>query len=275
MKLRVGHIQFMNCLPLYYGLLKNNVLCDIELTRGTPTELNRYLMEKQLDICPISSIEYARNHPDLLLLPNLSVSCDGPVKSIYLVSKVPIDQLHRRRIALADTSATSQLLLKIILKDRYAISPEYIEIAPHLPTMLQQADAALLIGDPALHIHYCPPEDLFVYDLGLEWKALTGFKMVFAVWAVQRNLAREKSEQVRGIYHAFRQSMAYSLEHIKQIAEDGACGSDFNAAFLQDYFTSLEFGFDAGHQQGLLEYYRRAKALGFINHVPKLDFLEV
>jgi len=272
---RVGHIQFINCLPLYYGLVKHDVLWDVELTKGTPTELNRYLIEGKLDICPISSIEYAHNYRDLLLLPNLSVSCDGPVKSIYLVSKVPIEQLDQCAIALTNTSATSHLLLKIILQDRYKLQPVYFESPPNLGSMLMEADAALLIGDPALHVHYRMPAGLYTYDLGAEWKAWTGMKMVFAVWAVNRNYAAANPALVREVYHAFTKSMDYSLEHVDQVAKEAARWEDFNAEFLRDYFTSLEFDFDAGHQQGLLEYYRKAKALSYIAQVPTLDFLEV
>lgn len=275
MRPRVGHIQFLNCLPLYYGLVKNDVLWNVELTKGTPTELNRYLIEKKLDICPISSIEYARNIRDFLLMPNLSVSCDGPVTSIYLVSKVPIEQLDQCSIALTSTSATSQILLKIILQDRYGLQPRYFESPPNLGSMMMEADAALLIGDPALHVHYKIPQGLYAYDLGAEWKALTGLKMVFAVWAVHRDFAVANPELVREIYHAFTKSMDYSLAHVEQVAKEAARWEDFDAAFLRDYFTILEFGFDAGHQQGLLEYYRRAKALGYIEQVPTLDFLEV
>jgi chorismate dehydratase len=275
MRPRVGHIQFLNCLPLYYGLVKHDVLWDVELTKGTPTELNRYLFEHKLDICPISSIEYARHHRELLLMPDLSVSCDGPVTSIYLVSKVPIHELHGRDIALTNTSATSQILLKIILQDKYAIAPSYFESPPNLGSMLMEADAALLIGDPALHIHYQVPTGLYAYDLGVEWKELTGEKMVFAVWAVHRSFAIEKPEIARDVNRAFVKSMAFSLEHVEEVAKEAARWESFSADFLKDYFTTLQFSFDTEYQRGLLEYYRRAHALGYIEAVPTLDFLEV
>lgn len=272
---RVGHIQYINCMPLYYGLVHNEALGDVELTKGTPTELNRLLIEGKLDICPISSIEYARNQRDLLLLPNLSVSCDGPVKSIYLVSKIPIEELDRRSIALTNTSATSQILLKIILEGGYGVRPRCFPCPPDLRNMLLEADAALLIGDAALHVHHKMPEGLYTYDLGREWNQITGMKMVFAVWAVQRSFAEAHADVVREVYHAFWTSMNYSLDHVAQIAEEVARGEVFDANFLQDYFSTLEFAFDAGHQSGLLEYYRRARDLGHLDQVPTLDFVEV
>lgn len=274
-RVRVGHIQFINCLPLYYGLVENQVLEDVELIRGTPTELNRLLTEGKLDISPISSIAYARHQRELLLLPNLSVSCDGAVKSIYLVSKVPIEELDGRVVALASTSATSQVLLKIILEDGYHVRPRYHESLPDLGLMLKEADAALLIGDAALHVHYKIPDGLYAYDMGEEWEKITHMKMVFAVWAVHRTFAAEHSELVREVYHAFAKSMNYSLHHVGRIAREAARREVFEADFLHNYFRTLEFGFDAGHRQGLLEYYRRAMDLGYLAMVPALEFLEV
>ena len=111
MRPRLGHIQFLNCFPLYYGLVNKNVLIDVDLIKGTPTQLNHMLLDGDLDISVISSIEYARNAEDLLLFPDFTVSCDGEVQSIVLASKVPIEDLGLSTVALTQTSATSQILL--------------------------------------------------------------------------------------------------------------------------------------------------------------------
>ena len=157
---RVGHIQFLNCLPLYYGLVKNGVLPDIELFKNTPTELSRMLLRGELDISPVPAIEYARHAGELQLLPRLTVSSDGRVLSILLVSKVPAEELGARPVALANTSATSQVLTKIILQDRYHVSPTYFESPPDLAQMFMEADAGLLIGDDALRT-FIRPKKLF------------------------------------------------------------------------------------------------------------------
>ena len=275
MRPRVGHIEFINCLPLYYGLVKKQVLWEVILTKDNARELSHKFMEEKLDICPISSIEYARHWRELVLLPGLSVSCDGPVTSIFLVSKVPIHELNGRKIALTNTSRTSQVLLKIILQDKYHIESEYVESPPNLGSMLLDADAALLIGNEALAIHYKIPEGLYAYDLGVEWKALTKQKMVFAVWVARKKFAQEKLQLVRDVQHSFVDSMQYSITHVEQVAEDAARWEVFDADFLKAYFTTLRFGFDQEYQQGLLEYYRRAQALGHIAEIPELNFLEV
>lgn len=271
---RVGHIQFFNCLPLYYGLVQNRVLQDIELTKGTPTELNRALVAQKLDISPVSSIAYARHQRALLLMPNISVSCHGPVKSVCLVGTIPIEELNGRPVALTGTSATSQVLLKIILEDGYRVRPRYFEAPPDLGRMLREADAALLIGDAALHVHHRKPPGLYVYDLGVEWEKLTSMKMVFALWVIHRSFAAAQADVTRKVYQAFMKSLTYSLEHVVQIAGEAAGRKVFDADFLQDYFCTLQFGFDAGHRQGLLEYYRRARDLGHLDRMPALEFWE-
>ena len=176
LKPRVGHIQFLNCLPLYYGLVKNCALLDIELIKGTPTELNRLLMGGGLDISPISSIEYARHNDSLMLLPDFTVSSDGEVKSIILLSRIPVTELSGKRIAMTNTSATSHVLLKLVLGRSYGIVPEYVVSETDLKGMFSVADAALLIGDAALK-HYVNPQNFHLYDLGSgrDWSVATLF----------------------------------------------------------------------------------------------------
>jgi len=272
---RVGHIQFINCLPLYYGLVHNNILFDVELIKGTPTELNKWLLEGKLDISPISSIEYCRNYKDLMLLPNLAVAADGEVKSILFVSKVPIEKMDGRRVALTNTSATSQALTRIILRDKYRLSPQYFICPPDLSEMMMEADGALLIGDHALRVLYDPPKDLYLYDLGKEWKEMTGRRMVFAVWVVRRIFAAENHELVKEVHRGFLKSMEYSVERVDEIAKTASRWESFDAGFMKDYFVSLKFDLDSAYQQDLLAYATRAYELGFIQEIPKLEFVEV
>ena len=141
--------------------------------------------------------------------------------------------------------------------------------------MLAEADAVLLIGDPALHICRQLPSGLTMYDLGTEWKELTGQAMVFAVWAVRRSFNKAHAELVRKVQDTLINSLSYSLEHIDQLAKDAARLSSFEAAFLHSYFTTLQFGFNAEHQKGLKEYYQQAQALGHISEIPDINFGEV
>ena len=274
LKPKVGHIQFLNCLPLYYGLVKNFALLDIELIKGLPTELNNLLVSGNLDISPISSIEYARNHESLLLFPDFTVSSDGEVKSILLLSRLPIEQLSGKKIALTSTSATSHVLLKLIMKYGYRIEPEYFICPPKLDRMFENADAALLIGDIALK-SYVNAEDLYRYDLGLEWKKLTGKKMVYAVWAVNRGFATIHEELCQNVYTTFRKSMDYSMDHLAEICEYAVKWEPFSISFLIDYFKSLRFDFGDDYREGLLHFYRLASEIGELRMVPELNFVNL
>jgi len=271
---KVGHIQFLNCLPLYYGLVKSDALLDVELIKGTPTELNNLLIKGALDISPISSIEYARHHESLVLLPDFTVSSDGEVKSILLLSRFSIEKLSGKKIALTNTSATSHVLLKLILRHGYNVEPEYILSQPDPDKMFADADAALLIGDIALK-HYVDRKDFYLYDLGNEWKKLTGKKMVYAVWAVNRSFSDKQYELSGYVFEIFKKSMEYSIEHLKEIAEYAARWEPFSPSFLMDYFKSLRFDFGKDYQEGLVHFYNMAAEIGELKTVPKLEFIKL
>lgn len=275
MRPRVGHIQFINCFPLFYGLIEKKFLLEVELIKGNPTDLNRMLKDNLLDLAPIPSICYAKNYRDYVLMPDISISCDGEVKSIYLLSKVPITELNGKKIALTNISNTSIALLRIIMSGHYHFVPEYFSSAPELGAMLREADAALLIGDDALRAYYDADERLFVYDLGREWKNYTGLPMVFAVWAIRRDFAEKNLDQIKLIRKTFVESMQYSLENIHAVSAKAAQWEEFTADYLVDYFRCLRFDFDLSKQKGLLEYYRQARNLGLIEEVPPLQILDI
>lgn len=275
MKPRVGHIQFINCFPLFYGLIEKKFLLDIDLIKGNPTDLNRMLYKNLLDLAPIPSIAYARNYQDYVLMPDISVSADGNVKSIYLFSKVPIDQLDRRKVALTNISATSVALLRIIMARGYNIVPDYFTSAPELGAMLLEADAALLIGDDALRAKYQHDNQLYVYDLGQEWKNMTGKPMVFAVWAIREDYAEKHRQDIITIRDTFTDSIRLSLEQVETVAAKAAEWEDFPPEYLVDYFRTLRFDFDYSKQEGLMEYYREAYNLGIIDSVPPLKIMDI
>ncbi len=275
MRPRVGHIQFINCFPLFYGLIEKKLLLEIDLIKGNPSDLNRMLQENLLDLAPIPSIAYARNYRDYVLMPDISVSCDGEVKSIFFFSKVPINELHQKKVALTNTSATSQALLRVILARYYNIMPEYFSSAPELGAMLMEADAALLIGDDALRARYKNQDRLYIYDLGEEWKKFTGLPMVFALWAIRKDFASKNLEQLKIIKETFTESIKFSLENVQDVAKKASQWEDFGADYLVDYFRCLRFDFDSSKQEGLLEYYRQAKNQGLLDEVPPLEILNI
>ena len=258
---RVGHIQFLNCLPLYWGLIRSGALLDVELTKDTPDSLSDALVRGDLDIGPISLVEYLRHAADLLVLPGLAVGSDGPVLSVNLVSKVPVDQLTH--VALGSTSRTSVLLAQLLLEDRYGLTPTYTTMPPDLTAMLLEADGAVLIGDAALRAtHDAPAKGLHVTDLGAAWREWTGLPMVFAVWAARREFAEAHPGLVKDVHEAFTRSLDLSLANVAEVASQAARWESFDAAALERYFTTLDFRLGERQLAGLTEFARRAAPRG-------------
>ncbi|HEX8631838.1 MAG TPA: menaquinone biosynthesis protein [Catenuloplanes sp.] len=266
---RVGHIQFLNCLPIYWGLMRSGALLDVDLHKDTPDRLNAALVTGDLDIGPISLVEYLRHADDLLLLPDLAVGSDGAVLSVNIVSTRPLAELTGARVALGSTSRTGVLLAQMLLADRYGATPEYFRCPPDLTQMLLEADAAVLIGDVALRaLHEAPGRGLTVTDLGQAWREWTGLPMVFAVWAVRRDFATAHPGRVKDVHEAFLRSRDLCLSELDEVARAGARWEPFDAATLASYFRALDFSLGTRQVAGLREFARRAAAGGAAPALP-------
>jgi chorismate dehydratase len=268
---RLGHIQFINCLPLYYGMVKNDVLLDVDLVRADPADLAQMLLRSELDIAPIPAIEYARHADGFVLLPDIAISSDGEVQSILLISKVPARKLGPGcTVALAANSRTSQVLARVLLEKRWCASPTYVEMPPDLPAMLRDADAALLIGDEALRAYWEPPAGLHLYDLGTEWTAWTSTPMVYAVWAVRAGFAAEDPGAVREVQRSLSGSLSYCRDHLDDISDYAARWESFPAERFRSYFDALKFRFEPRFREGLERYLGYATELGQLDSVPEI-----
>ena len=270
MRPRLGHIQFLNCLPLYYGLVKNDVLLDVDLVKAAPRDLAKMLLADELDVAPIPAIEYARHADDLVLLPDIAISSYGEVQSILLLStRAPAD-LDGATVALADTSRTSQVLTKILLERHWNVRPDYVEMPPDLPGMLREADAALLIGDDALRAYWEPPLDLMLTDLGAEWTEWTKLPMVYAVWAARRPFATTRPDALADVADALNNSLLYCRAHLDDISAYAAKWEPFPAERFQSYFDALQFRFEPQYREGLTRYLQEAHTIGELERVPTI-----
>ncbi|SDO33152.1 menaquinone biosynthetic enzyme MqnA/MqnD family protein [Actinacidiphila guanduensis] len=256
---RVGHIQFLNCIPLYWGLARTGALLDVELTKDTPEKLSAQLVAGDLDIAPITLMEYLKHADELVALPDIAVGCDGPVMSCVIVSQMPLDRLDGQRVALGSTSRTSVRLAELLLTEQYGVAPDYYRCPPDLSLMMQEAQAAVLIGDAALRasLHDAPRLGLDVHDLGTMWKDWTGLPFVFAVWAVRRDYLAAHPETVREMHRAFLASRDLSLEEVDKVAEQSARWEAFDEEVLRQYFTTLDFSLGAAQLRGISEFARR------------------
>ncbi|MEU5209802.1 menaquinone biosynthesis protein [Streptomyces sp. NPDC020742] len=256
---RVGHIQFLNCLPLYWGLARTGTLLDLDLSKDTPEKLSEQLIRGELDIAPVTLVEFLRAADDLVAFPDLAVGCDGPVMSCVIVSQKPLDQLDGARVALGSTSRTSVRLAQLLLAEKIGVRPDYYTCPPDLGLMMQEAEAAVLIGDAALraNLHDGPRLGLEVHDLGQMWKDWTGLPFVFAVWAARRDYLEREPLVVEKVHEAFLASRDLSLEEVAKVAEQAARWETFDEPLLERYFTTLDFRFGADQLRGVAEFARR------------------
>lgn len=273
-KTQVGHINFLNCLPLSYSFLKQQTDDLFTLTRGVPSELNYKITHDELDISPVSAIVYARNSEKLMLLPNLSISIEGAIRSLIIESKRPIEQLDGAHIGLTAKSENTHCVVKILLEKGYGIKPRYT-VDTIQPNEVGDYDATLLIGDDALYTYHHKQEGYYYYDVGSEWRKMTGLPLVCAVWTVREEFAKENPTLVAKIAKRLAKGFEFGLRH-KEVAiatmNDGEVYSDVE---LSEYLGLLNWGFSPRHQQALEYMYRMAYELDLVPCVPKIKIAEV
>jgi chorismate dehydratase len=247
--IRLGRISYVNMAPVFHRLE-----ADVDEIQGVPTELNARLVAGELDLAPISSIEYARNADRLRILPRLCVGSEGAVDSIQLVSRKPLEQV--RTIAVTPESATSVVLTKVLL-------PE----AAHVP-LGQDADAKLLIGDAALKSAFEDPTPH--YDLGRLWLERTGLPMVFAVWAAPEPVA----EGISDLEQALVDSVRLARAEPERLAYEASERYGYPAGFLARYFEKLRYRFGPRERAGLLTFLELARDVDELTEVPELRFVQ-
>jgi chorismate dehydratase len=246
--IRLGRISYVNMAPLFFGLE-----ADVEEVAGVPTELNASLLAGEIDLAPISSIEYGRHAERLRILPRLCVSSEGAVDSIQLVSRAPLDRV--RSVAVTPESATSAVLVRVLL-------PE----AEHVP-LGEEAEARLLIGDAALKSMFEDPTPH--YDLGRLWLERTGLPMVYAVFACPDPPAEGVLELEHSLLAAHRSARA----NPERLAREASSRYGYPPGFLARYFEKLRYSFGPRERAGLLSFFELARDVGELGRVPELRFL--
>jgi chorismate dehydratase len=263
--IRVGQISFTNILPLYYYLKQNPASRNLQFIPRVPTQLNHEMARGTIDVGPISSFAYAQAYPRYVLLPDLSVSANGAVGSIFLFTKgLAWSDLRQARIALTHTSASSVVLLKILLERFAGATPVYITLPPSLDLMMKQADAALLIGDDALTALWNNP-GYRVFDLGEEWFKRTGLSMTFAVWAVQRELTERRATELAELYHLFIQAKEKGARQIAPVIQAAMRQLGGTETFWRAYYSGLCYDLREREFSGLHTFYRYAAELGLLS----------
>jgi chorismate dehydratase len=270
-RLRLGHILYSNCFPVHARLLDQGAPAWIDVVEGVPGRLNGLLERGEIDVAPCSSIEFARNADRYQVLPDLVIGARGPVQSIVFASTRPPEQLDGALVAMPTASATSVVLLKVLLRLRWKVAPRvrWFDQAAEDP-FAAGADAALFIGDVALR------EDLYPavphrFDLGAEWWAHTGLPFAFAVWQAGGG----SDDALRRLHAELLESRAYGIANRSALAARWAQHFGFSPAFLDGYWAGLSYTLDDAMLRGLTTFYRLAAEIGEIPHAPTIRFLDV
>ena len=286
-KLRISVVQYLNTTPLVRGFTHGSQRGKYELSFTVPSECAEALRTGAADVAIIPAIEYQRI-PNLVVLPDLSIASKERVRSLLIISKSPIREA--RSLALDQSSRSTQALTKILCDARWLISPRFVEAAPDLPAMLDDCDAALLIGDPALRLaiaaeqQVMPGKDgewicagaqvglpkfakLHLYDVVHEWWQLTERPAVLAVWAARAEIATPE------LAADFSASLAFGLAHLPEICAEASRDLQLPEKELSLYLrTNIDYSLDAENLKGLSEYFAHAARL---NLVPEIKAIAI
>jgi chorismate dehydratase len=283
-KLRISIVQYLNTAPLVWGFTNGPLRGKYDLSFTVPSQCAEELRTRQANVAIIPAIEYQRID-DLVILPDMAIASKKQVRSLLIVAKKPIEQV--KTFALDRSSRSTQTLTRILCAEKWKIAPQFFEAPPDLNAMLNQADAALLIGDPALRVAVGIEKDswpgaegqttcqsatlgitgselLYVYDVVGEWRSLTGLPAVLAVWAAKRDVA---TSEVIGDFLASRD---FGLARIAEICFDASRELELPQRTLESYLRqNIDFSLDEENRCGLELYFTHAAKLGLIPQ-PKL-----
>ncbi len=284
-KLRISIVQYLNTAPLVWGFTNGPLQGKYDLSFTVPSQCADDLRTGRADVAIIPAIEYQRI-PGLAILPDMAIASKNQVRSLLIVATKPIEQVNT--FALDSSSRSTQVLTRILCAEKWRIAPQFAEALPDLPEMLQTAEAALIIGDPALRISLgiekapiqkeswpsspgqtvcqaatlgiTSSELLYVYDVVGEWRALTGLPAVLAVWAVRREQATSE------LTADFLASRDFGLSHLGEISYEAAQDLELPQRALESYLrNNIDFSLDAENRRGLELYFDHAAKLGLIS----------
>ena len=269
-RLRVGRIPYVNCYPVYGAIDRGVVSLEGEVVDGVPTALNSAMAAGTLDVSVISAVEYARAASRYLLLPDLAISCDGPVRSVMLFSRRPAPQLGGARVLVSRSSMTSVALLDLLFADVWRARPAFVPADAEIADLAgggasgaSPHEARLIIGDAALLLSSgmseLAAEYPYTYDLGEEWKRWTGLPFVFAVWVAQR---ATPVRAALGVHAALIESRNWGLAHLAALAEQASAATGVTVATAVEYLSGLDYGLRYEHLAGLTTFFGKLAAVG-------------
>jgi len=286
-KLRISIVQYLNTAPLVWGFTNGPLRGKYDLSFTVPSQCAEELRTGKADVAIIPAIEYQRID-DLVILPDMAIASKKQVRSLLIVAKKPIEQV--KSFALDGSSRSTQALTRILCAEKWKIAPDFFEAPPDLDAMLKQADASLVIGDPALRIAVgiaknswpgaegptvCPAatlgitnsELLYAHDVVGEWRSLTGLPAVLAVWAARRDIATPD------VAADFLASRDFGLSRLPEICFDAASELELPQRTLESYLRhNIDFSLDEENRRGLELYFTYAAKHGLIPQAKPLEW---
>jgi chorismate dehydratase len=289
-KLRISIVEFLNTAPLVWGFTDGPLAGRYDLSFAVPSQCAEDLRAGRVDVGIIPAVEYQRME-NVVALPGMAVAAKNEVRSLIVISKVPIEMAQT--FALDTNSRSTVALVRLLCGKHWNITPEFIDAAPDPDKMLARADAALIIGDPALSLRIkmdaleakvplgkdccgCDASDhpvadvqtLFIYDVAQQWREMTGLPCVLAIWVARRGTVTPE------ILADFQASREYGLARIGEIAEGAALKLNLPPRELERYLTeNIDFSLDEENLAGLRYYYEECARAGLIPRARELEFV--
>jgi chorismate dehydratase len=267
--LRSGRIIYTNDLPIYTAFDEGAVRYPGALVADVPANLNAMLLDGRLDMSPVSSFHWAKHASQLALLPELCIGARNEVWSVVCVSRKPLAELGGATIAVTRESASGRNLLRVLLERRYGITATFVEESDPF-SIAAKGGPALLIGDRAIDAQqtFTPAH---VHDLGKYWHEWTAADMVFAVWAVRRDVLGRYPEEVQKALEALIDSQRWGAAHMDRVLATAQATLPREPGYYAAYYDTLNFTLDERARAGLRRYAEELFALGAIPAVPPVD----
>jgi chorismate dehydratase len=268
-RLRISAISYLNTAPLMWDFDQGDAAKDFDIFYSVPASCATALREGTADIGIIPAIAY-NNIPDLVIIPEVAIAARGAVRSILLISKLPLEKV--RTVATDHSSLTSVALTKVLFSKWWGGGREFRSLPPELPSMLRECDAALIIGDPALKVDRLRYQ---VLDLAAEWRRLSGKSFVFAFWAV-REAALAELEPGLDLAGIFQASRDHGLQPsaLQKIAKEWSGRLQITPAEVKDYLTrNIYYQLDRDCLEGMELFFRYAAECGAVEQLRPVNFL--
>jgi chorismate dehydratase len=259
---RISMIDRLEFQPLLYGIKNKLIKHPFELMITDPAGSGRCLRDGEVELGLIPSVEYARTKETWNIIPGISLACSGSVINVQLFFKKGLKDL--KKIAVDHQAASSAVLLKILMREKYMMSPDYEEMPGVLEQMLNRADAALITGDEALKYYHQHRSRL---DLNEEWVDLTGLPFTYSFWAGREFTVTGDDTRI------IRKSFELGVRNTERISKDYAGSQGTDWVFYHDFLTkNISYNFDEREKEGLLEFYNYAFFFGYTEFIPDLHF---